>query len=108
MLVVVGLIAADLRFNQLDTTRSLLDTIASPVYWLADIPSRIGSWSDEHIRSRSQLLEDNERLRRENLVLQGRSQQMASLQAENVRLRALLNSSAMLRVSMFSPALLSR
>jgi rod shape-determining protein MreC len=97
MLVVVGLIAADLRFNQLDTTRSLLDTIASPVYWLADIPSRIGSWSDEHVRSRSQLLEDNERLRRENLVLQGRSHQMASLQAENVRLRALLNSSAMLR-----------
>ena len=97
MLVVVGLIAADLRFNQLDTTRSLLDTLASPVYWLADIPSRIGSWSDEHIRSRSQLLEDNERLRRENLVLQGRSHQMASLQAENVRLRALLNSSAMLR-----------
>ncbi len=33
----------------------------------------------------------------ENLVLQGRSQQMASLQAENVRLKALLNSTALLR-----------
>jgi len=49
------------------------------------------------VQSRSQLLEENARLRRENLVLQGRSHQMASLQAENVRLRALLNSSAMLR-----------
>jgi rod shape-determining protein MreC len=97
MLAVVGLIAADLRFNRLDTTRSMLDTLASPIYWLADIPTRIGNWGDEHIRSRSQLLEDNERLRRENLVLQGRSHQMASLQAENVRLRSLLNSSAILR-----------
>jgi rod shape-determining protein MreC len=97
MLVVVGLIVADLRFNRLDTTRSVLDTLASPVYWLADIPSRIGSWTDEHIRSRAHLLEDNDRLQRENLVLQGRSQKMASLQAENLRLRALLNSSAILR-----------
>jgi rod shape-determining protein MreC len=64
---------------------------------VADIPARIGDWGDEHIRSRSRLLEDNERLRRENLVLQGRSHQMASLQAENIRLRALLNSTAMLR-----------
>ncbi len=97
MLVIVGLILADLRFNRLDTTRAVLDTMMSPVYWLADIPSRIGNWTDEHIRSRSQLLEDNERLQRENLVLQGRSQRMASLQAENLRLRALLNSSAILR-----------
>jgi rod shape-determining protein MreC len=43
------------------------------------------------------LLEDNARLQQENLVLQGRSQQMASLQAENARLRALLNSSALVR-----------
>ena len=96
-LVVVGLILADLRFNRLDTTRAVLDTMMSPVYWLADIPSRIGNWTDEHIRSRSQLLEDNDRLQRENLVLQGRSQRMASLLAENLRLRALLNSSAILR-----------
>ena len=94
---VVALITADLRFNQLETTRAMLDTVASPIYWLADIPTRIGDWGDEHIQSRARLLENNERLRRENLVLQGRSHQMASLQAENIRLRALLNSSALLR-----------
>ncbi|GAB5415854.1 MAG: hypothetical protein Cons2KO_34570 [Congregibacter sp.] len=57
----------------------------------------IDEWQDETIRSRSQLLDDNERLQRENLVLQGRSQQLASLQADNSRLRALLNSTALLR-----------
>ena len=92
-----SLITADLRFNRLDTTRALLDTLAAPDYWLADLPSRIADWGDAHINSRAQLLEDNERLSRENLVLQGRSQQMASLQADNTRLRALLNSTALLR-----------
>jgi rod shape-determining protein MreC len=75
----------------------MLDTVASPVFWIANLPTRLGEWSTSHIQSRSQLLEENERLRGENLVLQGRSQQMASLQAENVRLRKLLNSSALLR-----------
>ena len=96
-LVVVALITADLRYQNLQTVRSVLNTIESPIFWLAGLPARFTQWTETHIESRSQLLEDNERLRRENLVLQGRSQQMASLQAENVRLRALLNSSALLR-----------
>lgn len=94
---IVGLITADLHFNNLQSPRAALDTLATPVYWVADLPTRIGHWVETHIHSRAQLLEENERLRRENLVLQGRSHQMASLQAENVRLRALLNSTALLR-----------
>jgi len=49
------------------------------------------------VQTRAGLLEEVERLRQENLLLQGRSHQMSSLQAENVRLRALLNSTALLR-----------
>lgn len=93
----VGLITADLRFNALQTTRSLMEIAATPVYWVANLPTRLGDWNETHLVSRSELQEQSERLQRENLVLQGRSHQMASLQAENVRLRALLNSSAMLR-----------
>jgi rod shape-determining protein MreC len=97
MLLAVGLITADLYFNNLQTGRAALDSLASPIYWVANLPTRLGLWTETRIQSRSQLLEENERLQQENLVLQGRSQQMASLQAENVRLRALLNSSALLR-----------
>lgn len=92
-----GLITADLYFNSLNRTRALLDTLVAPVYWVADIPSRMADWQQTHIVSRATLQEDNERLRRENLILEGRTQQMASLQAENIRLRALLNSAALLR-----------
>lgn len=95
--MVVGLIFADLRLNNLDNGRALLNTIATPIYWVADLPSRVLDWGDNNVRSRGDLVEDNERLARENLILKGRSHQMASLQAENVRLRALLNSTALVR-----------
>lgn len=91
------MITADLRFNALDGTRSLLNNLAAPLYWLADTPARISYWNDVNIRSRSHLLEDNDKLRTENLLLSGRSQQISALMAENTRLRALLNSTALLR-----------
>ena len=97
MLVVVCLITADLRFTSLATTRSFLNVLAAPIYWLADIPARALEWSQTNIQSRSQLLEENEKLNRENLVLEGRSHQMAALRAENVRLRSLLNSAALVQ-----------
>ncbi len=95
--LIAALLAADLRYSGLATFRSVVDTALTPVYWIADIPRSLGAWQDRTIRSRSRLLEDNDRLRRENLILQGRSQQLASLQADNARLRALLNSTALLR-----------
>lgn len=95
--MILSLITADLRYQRLETTRSVLDTLGTPIYWLADLPVRLRDWGEEHLQSRAEIQEENERLNRENLVLQGRSQQMAALQAENVRLRALLNSTAMLR-----------
>ena len=96
-LVVISLLTADLRFNNLTTTRSFLDMLATPIYWLADIPQRLLYWGSTNIQSRGQLLEENEKLGRENLILEGRSHQMAALRAENVRLRSLLNSAALLQ-----------
>lgn len=93
----VTLITADLHYTELRTARAFLNALVTPIYWIADLPRRVGEWGESNVQSRSALLEDNDRLRRENLVLQGRSAQMASLQAENVRLRALLNSTALLR-----------
>lgn len=47
--------------------------------------------------SRSTLQSENERLKAESLVLQAKVQKLASLAAENIRLRELLNSSAILQ-----------
>jgi len=105
--VVLALIVLDLKYNQLGRIRAVLDAAAVPVYWVAELPSRIADWGDTRLQSRGSLIEEAERLERENLVLQGRSLQMASLQAENVRLRALLNSAALVRDDVLVAELIS-
>ncbi len=97
MVVVAALITADLRYNSLTTTRSFIDMLTNPIYWIADIPSRALDWGNTNVQSRSELMEELEKLSRENLVLEGRFQQMSALRAENVRLRSLLNSAALLQ-----------
>ena len=75
----------------------MLSAVTYPFYWLADLPAKVSDWGDENVVSRSSLLEDNRRMRAEALLLEAQVQQMAALRAENVRLRALLNSSALLQ-----------
>lgn len=70
--------------------------ITGPIQYLADLPVSIFSGISKQTRSRSDLQEENERLDRQLLVLEQRSQRLAVLEAENVRLRELLNSSASL------------
>ena len=96
-MVAAALIMADLRLNGLSAVRSVAAAATFPVYWLADLPSRLGDWGEETLVTRSTLLDDNARLRAEALLLEAQVQQMAAMRAENLRLRALLNSSAILQ-----------
>lgn len=63
-----------------------------PLFWLTNAPSEVAEWSEQNTRSREELLSENESLQTEVLVLKRKLQQMASLIAENTRLRQLLNS----------------
>ncbi|MBB3169167.1 rod shape-determining protein MreC [Simiduia aestuariiviva] len=76
----------------LDPLRAQAGQLAVPFYWLTHVPSRIGEWLEGNARSRDELENENAALQSEMLVLKRKVQQMASLAAENVRLRQLLNS----------------
>jgi rod shape-determining protein MreC len=95
--VAFALLTADIRFNKMTATRATLSAVVFPFYWISDLPSRLGSWGKENLVSRSGLLDENARLAAEALLLEARVQQMAALRAENIRLRALLNSSALVQ-----------
>lgn len=77
---------ADNRFGYLDTVRYGLGYVASPVYWVADIPARVSFWIDDVFVSRTDLLEENESLRGQLLVAQRELQLLESLASENSRL----------------------
>lgn len=80
----------------LDKPRSQLADIAKPLYQITDWPRSINEWRKETFVARSDLLQENQRLKTELLIHQRKLQQLASLSAENVRLRQLLNASELL------------
>jgi len=77
---------ADSRFGYLERMRFGLGYVTTPVYWVADIPTRISFWIDDVFVSRSDLLVENERLREDLLVAQRELQLLESLASENSRL----------------------
>ncbi|GAB3094128.1 rod shape-determining protein MreC [Pseudomaricurvus hydrocarbonicus] len=91
------LIFLNVYTDALDPVRSRLASLATPFYWIADTPRSILEWGQETVRTREQLEEENELMKAELLIHKRKLQQMASLSAENVRLRQLLNSADMVR-----------
>ena len=80
---------ADSRFGYLDRVRYGLGYATSPIYWVADIPTRATLWIDDVFVSRTDLLEENEQLQEDLLVAQRELQLLESLASENSRLLAL-------------------
>ena len=80
----------------LQPVRNQLAELTQPLYWVTNLPARLAEWGDHTVVGRAELEAENDRLRTELLVQQGRVKKMAALAAENVRLRNLLNASELL------------
>ncbi|MCW8944913.1 MAG: rod shape-determining protein MreC [Sedimenticola sp.] len=89
----LGLMIVDHRQHHLESVRSVLSTVTYPLQYAANLPLSIGHWASETFATRSRLQNENRSLHKENLLLQGRQQKLAALEAENMRLRDLLDSS---------------
>lgn len=90
------LILLDQRSPWGDSVRYPIGYLTGVIHYLADLPGSLLSGLQSQTRSRSELQDENERLQRQLLILEQRSQRIAVLESENVRLRELLNSSASL------------
>lgn len=95
--VALVLIVADSHYRVLSDLRASLSAASTPFYWLSNIPSSLFHWGDWGAGDAESLTEENDRLKQEAFILRGRMLQMSSLVAENGRLRALLNSRALLK-----------
>ncbi|WP_374325558.1 rod shape-determining protein MreC [Aquipseudomonas alcaligenes] len=97
MLVVLSavLMVVDARFEVLQPLRSQLGLIVEPTYRVARLPMTLWEEATQQIASRSELVAENEKLKAEALLMQGRLQKLATLTEQNVRLRELLNSAAL-------------
>ena len=76
------------------SVRSTLSVLVYPLQLLRQSARRFGiDWFRESLSTRRELQEENASLRTQQMMLRSRLQKLESLEAENLRLRALLDSS---------------
>lgn len=88
-----ALLVLDHRQHHLEQVRSLLSLVTYPLQFIANAPVVTGNWLSDVVATRRQLKEENRELKKENLLLRARQQKFAALEAENLRLRDLVESS---------------
>ncbi|HJR71690.1 MAG TPA: rod shape-determining protein MreC [Gammaproteobacteria bacterium] len=92
--VCVALMILDSREQHLVRVRQALTVVVSPVRVLVDLPFRTWYSMRDTFATRDALITENQQFRRERLTTEGRLQRLAALEAENARLRELLDSTA--------------
>lgn len=97
----------DLRFVQTDALRQTLSYVISPVQQLVSLPRDIVQWTSETFSERNDLLDSNRSLRGQVLILQQKVQHLSVLEAENDRLRRLLDATARLESDFITAELVS-
>ena len=87
----------DNRDNHLDTVRTSIGVAVYPLRVIVDAPVRFWNWLDDSTASRNSMELELARLKAERLLTKARLQKFISLEAENARLRALLDARALVR-----------
>jgi rod shape-determining protein MreC len=90
LLLAIALMAMDQRGHYVDRMRGHAMTLAEPVFYLVDWPSRVMTSAREWTRSVNEITTENDRLSRALLRQAGAMQRTEALEEENRRLLALL------------------
>ena len=93
VLASIVLMVTDHKYSHLEVFRSGVSTLVYPLQYTAGLAAELPWQVATALASRRALLEENTRLREEQLRLQFRLQRVAGLEDENRRLRTLLEAS---------------
>jgi rod shape-determining protein MreC len=93
-LVSVVMMTIDHRQHHMDTIRDALSLVIYPVQFVVNLPFATRDWMGDSLATRRTLEEENRELRARQLFLESQLLKLESLEAENDRLRRLLDSSA--------------
>ena len=98
-LIVLGIILMilDHRDDQISAVRNAIGTAVYPLRVVVDAPFRFWDWAGEATASRNSMQLEIDRYRIGQLLTNARLQRMAALEAENARLRDLLDARSQVR-----------
>ena len=97
----------DYRTDTVRSIRSGLSIIVYPVQYLVDLPGSFIRWTSNTFVTRDTLQNENASLRTQNQILKAQLQKFTFIEAENVHLRELLQSSKRVGERMLIAELLS-
>lgn len=97
----------DHRTPYVNNVRSSLAVLIYPLRFLANLPAEISDWATGTFTTRTTLQTHNKELRTQNRLLQSQLQKLTFIEAENIRLRELLQSSKRLGERILIAELLS-
>lgn len=106
-IIAFALMFAEQRLPRMADLRAHLSTLVAPVQWVVSLPSDALSWGSLVLSDQRKLIDENRHLREQLLKLSHRVQRMASLTAENVRLRELLDAAQRSDIPYITAELLS-
>jgi len=89
----ISLMFVDQHKNYLVLVRSSISTVVYPLQYVVNLPFQAIEWASVSLVTRKTLMEDNERLKKDHLLISSKLQRYQVLEAENQRLRQLLESS---------------
>ncbi len=90
------LMVLDSREDYLQSIHSKLSIVVYPIQAAVDLPFALADWMSTSLASRRQLLAENQDLRRRQLRSDASIQKMIAIEAENARLRALMDTAALM------------
>ena len=93
----IVLMVLDHRQSYLDSVRKTLGAVVYPIQLAVDSPFRLWDWLRQSTTERSELQLELGRLRAERLLTNARLQKLTALEAENARLRDLLEARSQVR-----------
>ncbi|REL31831.1 rod shape-determining protein MreC [Thalassotalea euphylliae] len=92
MIVSALLIFFDHKMQSFDSARGYLQSVVSPLQYMANTPKELMTWTAENLVTRQQLIEENEALKVNELNFQQQLMELVIVKQENERLRSLLAS----------------
>jgi rod shape-determining protein MreC len=86
------LIFFDHKMASFESLRGYLQSLVSPLQYLANTPKQAMTWASENITTRRQLMDENQQYRLNELKFHEQAMQLDIIKQENERLRSLLAS----------------
>jgi len=88
----IALVFVDHKMSSFDVVRGYLQSLVSPLQYIANTPKQLITWGAENIVTRQKLLTENQQYRLNELLFHEQKMQLDIVKRENERLRSLLAS----------------